>query len=380
MNGTLTVTTAPGLEGLLAEELTELRLKPDEVSFGSVRFSGTWKSVARVLLRCRLGSRLLLKVSEFSARHEAMLYNQVRRVEWGKWFSPAQTFSVRVLGDFSGTSMARTFAPLKIKDAICDEFRKQTGERPSVDRDDPDVPIVAFFRKGRCEISIELAGEPMHRRGYRLDAGAAPLKEHRAAALLRFVGYDGSRPFVDPFCGSGTIVIEAAMLAAGRPPGLLRNPDRFTASRISPDARAAIQSTWNGAKTAPVETPQHTICGGDIDAACVAAARANAARAGCADLVQFNVADARSINAPRADIVSNPPFGERIGATDDAIALLTSFTGQVRSHCPGARLGLMLPFGPMTKNVGLRSDRKLPVSSAPLELRFMKFSIFEPAD
>jgi putative N6-adenine-specific DNA methylase len=372
----LTVTTAPGLEELLQEELTHLGIKTTGSSFGGVEVLGSWKKAAKILLHCRLGSRVLLRIASFSAGNEAMLYSQIRRVDWLKWLSLNHSFSVRAVGDFTRSTMARTFAPLKIKDAICDEFRKKTGDRPSVNREDPDVPIVAFFRKGKCDLSLELSGQPMHRRGYRLANSVAPIKEHRAAALVRFLGYDGSRPFVDPFCGSGTLAIEAAMIATGRPSGLLRDPNQIAVARFSEEGKSAVLQAWEKAGSANYPKPSHSIQGFDIDPENITMAKGNAERAKLNEYIEFNVADARDLEAVNSDIASNPPYGDRLGDPDDAIELLTAFTHQVKSECHGSRMALVLPHGPLTKSVGLKADQRLPVMSAPLELRFMKFSIF----
>ncbi|HUF64216.1 MAG TPA: THUMP domain-containing protein [Verrucomicrobiales bacterium] len=372
----LTVTTSPGLEGLLEEELAELGMHSLETGFGAVSLTGSWETAARILLWCRLGSRLLLKVAEFSAPNEAVLYSQVRRIDWPEWFSRGQTFSVRVNGDFGKTRMARSFAPLKIKDAVCDEFRKRTGGRPSVDRETPDVPIVAFFRDGRCQLSLDLAGQPMHRRGYREEGSVAPIKEHRAAALLRFLGYDGSRPFIDPFCGSGTLAIEAALIASNCPPGLLRRPDRFSVSRFSDRGRAALRALWALHESQPRAQPAQPVLGFDLEGNNVEIARTNARRAGFELGIHFGSADAREITAPGHDIACNPPYGERLDRLEGAIELVAAFARRVRSHCAGARLAMVLPHGPLTKCAGLRAERRLPVMSAPLELRFLKYSIF----
>lgn len=371
------VTSAPGLESILASEIRELGLLPLAEGFGAVELKADWEAVAKILLHCRTGSRVLLRIAEFASRHEAMLYDQVRRIDWPRWFSVDQTFSIRVVGDFSGFNMARTFAPLKIKDAICDEFRKRTDERPSVDRNDSDAPIVAFFRKGRCELSLDLTGYPLYRRGYRAESGKAPIKEHRAAALLRFLGYDGGRPFLDPFCGSGTLAIEAALIASGCPPGSFRDPMSFPASRVSMEAQETIRNAWSEARSRTTSEPAYKIVGSDIDEEAIRTARSNAARAGVEDWIDFQIADSRMIEAPDTDIVSNPPYGERVSDVSDAIQLLGEFTDRVKSHCGGARMALVLPHGPVSKGVNLKADQKLPVMSAPLELRFMKFSIFK---
>ncbi len=220
------VTTAAGLESLLLEELADLGLEAEPTPAGALVLKTDWDGAARILTRSRIASRLLLSIREFSAGHAAMLYDQVRRIDWPKIFSPDDSIAIRGHGATHGTDYTLSFASLKIKDAICDEFRYSGLPRPDVDRADPRVRLTAFFHGGRCELSIDLSGRPLHRRGYREEGAAAPMRENRAAALLRFAGYDGSTPLVDPFCGSGTIVIEAALIALRRAPGLMRPLER----------------------------------------------------------------------------------------------------------------------------------------------------------
>ena len=370
------VTTAAGLEPLLIDELRELGLDPEPTAAGPLVLRGGWDVAATVLVRSRIASRLLLSLREFSARSQAMLYDQVRRIAWPSLFSPSLTVAIHAHGSTQGTDYALSFAPLKIKDAICDEYRHKGLLRPNVDRHNPDVRLTSFFHRGRCEISVDIAGEPLHRRGYRAEGAEAPLRENRAAALLRFAGYDGSAPLVDPFCGSGTVAIEAALIATRHAPGLLRPVDRFAAAALFPEARAALESERARAAAETLGAPPHAIAGSDLSEPTLLIARSNAAKAGVERFIRFERRDALEIEAGGGWIVGNPPYGERLADRDSAIALLREFVHRIKHHGTDSRLALVLPRGDLEKSVGLRPSKRLAVESGSLGLRFLLFEIY----
>jgi len=370
------VTTAAGLEPLLGEELAELGLETRALPSGALVLDGTWRDAARVMIRSRTASRLLVSLRRFSAAHQAMLYDQIRRIPWPSLFEPDRTIAVHALGTSEGTDYTTKFGALKIKDAVCDEFRKAGLPRPDVDRDDPDARITAFFFRGRCELSLDLSGDPLHRRGYRAVGAAAPLRENRAAALLRFAGYDGSGPFLDPFCGSGTIAIEAALIAMRVAPGLLRETDAFAGARLFPDLAAALEEERRAAGAERIAKPPHPVEGSDVSDEALAVARSNAVKAGAEGAVRFARKDALSVEAPGGWIVSNPPYGERLADRESAAELIREFIHRVKHHGTGVRLGLILPRGPLEHAVGLKPEKRLPVESGPLGLRFLVYEIY----
>ena len=372
----LVVTTAAGIEPLLVEELAELSLTARKTPSGAVVVDGDWADAARILTRSRLASRVLLSLREFSAKHQKMLYDQVRRIDWPALFPPSRSIAVQAFGATSGCDYTLQLATLKIKDALCDEFRAAGLPRPDVDRQDPDVRLVAFLFNGRCELSIDLAGEPLHRRGYREEGAAAPLRENRAAALLRFAGYDGSAPLFDPFCGSGTIIIEGALMARRIAPGLLRPLDGFAAAALFPAGRAALEAERARAAAERLPHPPAPIRGSDVDYEVLEVARRNATKAGVAESVEFLRQDACAIEAPGGWIVSNPPHGERLSDPETVATLLGEFVHRVKHHGTGTRLTLLLPRGPLENAVGLKPARKLAVESGPLGLRFLNYEVY----
>lgn len=373
------ITCAPGLEKLLHEECTEIlgeRASCELEESQIVSVQGDWSAACEILVHSRLASKVLLSLRDFASKNAAMLYDQVRRINWPDYFSPAQTIAVYAHGELRETDMSPSFAPLKIKDALCDEFRKRGFERPSVDRVAPDVVLEAFFYKGRCELSLDLAGAPLHRRGYRSAKSHAPLRENRAAALLRFGGYTNTKPFVDPFCGSGTIAIEAALMALGRAPGLFHAADEFSIYRLFPETRLPFEEAREAAKAKRLTKLDAPLMASDVSAEAVEVTRLNAARAGVERHLTLQVRDARKLEAPDSMIFCNPPFGERLGEKEDAVQLLGEFTRQAKHACIGSTLTLALARGPLEKAVGFKPKRKTPVENAEIPLIFAHYELY----
>lgn len=373
------VTSSPGLEGLLREELHGLGIKITADAPGTVSFDGTFDEAARVLVRSRLASRVLLTLRGFAAKNAAMLYDQVRRIDWPAAFGDCRSFAIRAYGVTESEDLKLSFVSLKIKDAICDEFRKRGYERPDVDRADPELRLEAFFRGGRCELSVDLAGLPLHRRGYRLEGGEAPLRESRAAGLLRFAGYDGTQKLIDPFCGSGTIAIEAALMLAQRAPALGRPVEDFAWYKILPAQRPVLEAALRTARAeapavASLEAKHILAC--DLSEKVLNSARENAKRAGVAALIDFRRADARELGVRESLIVTNPPYGERLEAAA-ATEILSAFTRQLKHYCSPCTLAVVLPRGPLEKAVGLKPAKKMDLDNGPIASRYLKFELFE---
>ncbi|MBS1983942.1 MAG: hypothetical protein JST16_07195 [Bdellovibrionales bacterium] len=371
------VTTSPGLEDLLLSELHELGLENARLEASHViRFEGEWAEACRVITRSRIASRILLSLRNFSARNPAMLYDQVRRVDWTQHIPQGKTMAVFVHGSGEGADFALSFAPLKIKDAICDEIKKRGLPRPNVDRKDPNVRVEAFIHGGKCEISVDLASEPLHRRGYRQDGGEAPIKENRAAALLRFAGYDGSKPFIDPFCGSGTLAIEAGLMATNTAPGLLKRAESYSLWDCYPAARLALVEEREKAKQECHPDTKHVIVASDLSKAALAKARENIRLAGLAEVIETHLADARTLESPDSFIIANPPYGVRLKEQEAACTLLGEFTRQVKHACAGSTLAFVVEAGPLEKSTGFKPSRKKLIKSSGMELKFLVFEIF----
>ena len=218
------VTCARGLEELVAAELAGLAIGGAQIERGGVSFTGSFLDGCRACLWLRTASRVLLPLADFPVTTPQELYDGVRRIDWPNYLRPEMTMAVdSVLRDSAMTHSG--FVALKSKDAIVDTVRDRHGRRPSVDTKSPDLRVNVHLVRNRCTVSLDLSGDPLDRRGYRLDRNKAPLRENLAAALVAFSGWTGEVPLYDPMCGSGTIIVEAALLASRTAPGLLR--ERF---------------------------------------------------------------------------------------------------------------------------------------------------------
>jgi 23S rRNA (guanine2445-N2)-methyltransferase / 23S rRNA (guanine2069-N7)-methyltransferase len=310
----LFATTARGTEDLLAEELGELGAKRIRQDRGGVRFMASLDEALKVCLWSRIAMRVLYPLGEFEARGAEGLYDAVASVPWEQHLTPGHTFAVEATLKDSEHSHSG-FVALKVKDAIVDRMRQKTGSRPDVDTKHPHVGVVAHLVKERLSLSLDLCGEPLHRRGYRVRPTPAPLKETLAAALLRSSGYTGAEPLLDPMCGSGTLLIEAGLIARRRAPGIARD---FAVERwpfLGTRAKELLEDLRADARRneRKVEQP---IVGYDKDPEAVEAARRNVRAARLAEEIQVSEGDAMKhfeVPATPGLLITNPPYGDRIG-------------------------------------------------------------------
>jgi 23S rRNA (guanine2445-N2)-methyltransferase len=306
-------TCAKGTEGALRRELGALRLYAVRGERGGVSFEGPLEAGMRACLHVRTAMRVLLELARFPAPDADALYEGARAVDWDTWLTLRTTLAVEA----TVTSSAIThsgFAALKVKDAAVDALRAKLGARPDVDAKDPDVRIVLHLARGEATLSLDLAGEPLHRRGYRAVTTAAPLKETLAAAVLLLGGADPALPLVDPVAGSGTLAIEHALAARRIAPGLGR---AFGFQRW-PVYRGGPQSAWDRmkaeARSGVLPRAPAPIVARDLHPKAVEAAIRNVAAAGVAADVEVERGDARELDPrwPAGTLVANPPYGERL--------------------------------------------------------------------
>ena len=246
-NHTLFATCPRGLETILAQELAAQGCTHIAPTDGGVSCQGSLEAAYRANLHSRTASRILLQLAKQPYRSEDDIYRAAKSIRWEDWFHAGQTFKIKVEGKRARVK-SLDFTALKIKDGLCDRFRSSQGQRPSVDKANPHIRIHAFISEQHAAVFIDTSGEALFKRGYRQDTGAAPLRENLAAGLLLLAGYNGSQPFQDPFCGSGTLPIEAALIATRRAPGLnrrfgfeqLANFDADLWQRLRQEAQAAV--------------------------------------------------------------------------------------------------------------------------------------------
>jgi len=306
-------TCARGTEGALRRELAALRLRQVRGERGGVSFEGELRAGMKACLHSRVAMRVLLELSHFRAGDAASLYEGARAVPWGDWLTARTTLAVEATVRDAPALSHSGFAALKVKDAAVDALRERLGARPDVDAKDPDVRIVLHLAGEEAALSLDLAGEPLHRRGYRAASTEAPLKETLAAAVLALGGVDPELPFLDPMCGSATLVIEHALRARHVAPGLSR-PMGF---QRWPGYRGELQSAWDRMKEAAraeVRSAPAPIVARDLHPRALQAARQNLAAAGLAADVRLEAGDAREATpfAERGTFCTNPPYGERL--------------------------------------------------------------------
>ncbi|MWA35858.1 THUMP domain-containing class I SAM-dependent RNA methyltransferase [Burkholderia pseudomallei] len=310
-----------GLEAALAAELAQIAARHAIAPYdagaqvpGGVHFRGAWAAGMAANLHSRLASRVLLKIAHRPYRNEQDVYALALEQPWERWFASTQTLRADITA-IKSPLKSLEFATLRVKDAICDRLREKTGARPSIDTAQPDVRVFAFLTAGDCTLYLDTSGEPLFKRGWRLDKGAAPLRENLAAGILRLAGWTPGTPLYDPMCGSGTFVAEAAQIALGVAPGVER---RFGFEKL----KQYDITAWQTLKVAAMDAKRAArgkrddllIFGSDISGDMLEKARANLERAGVPSLWLKQI-DARNMTPPAAApgvIVTNPPYGERI--------------------------------------------------------------------
>ena len=362
----LFVTCPRGLEALLSQELEQLKCQDIRAVDGGVACKGGMEQVYRINLHSRTASRVLLRLTKSGYRSEQDIYKAAKNIRWTDWFDLEQTFKVKVEGKRAQVK-SLDFVGLKIKDAVCDVFRDACGARPSVGKIRPDIRIHAFIDERDIQIFIDTSGEALFKRGYRQDTGEAPMRENLAAGLLLLVGYDGTQPFQDPFCGSGTIVIEAASIATRRAPGLMR---RFGFEKLKNFDAALWKKLQHEAETQirPASAP---ISGSDNDRHMIRAAVANAQAAEVDTFVRFEVKDAQDTrpNGEGGILISNPPYGVRLAEVQALQALYPQLGAWLKQHYAGWLAGMFTGDRDMPKFMRLSPKRKIPLYNGNLDCR-----------
>lgn len=372
--------SARGFGDLLARELRALGAAEVRERALGVEFSGDLAVAYRACLESRVASRVFLVIAEFDAADEARFYEAARAIDWREHIDPARTLAC----DFTGKHPAIThtrFGALRLKDAICDQLRDATGRRPDIAPERPAVRVHAHANGPKITVSLDLSGEGLHRRGYRMQAGEAPLRENLAAGILMRAAWpeklEAAAEFLDPMCGSGTLVIEAAMMAAGIAPGARRHYFGFFGWQ------GHDRAAWDAVKReaqAREHAPGFRLRGLDADAAVLDAARENAARAGVGDFVDFErgrLAQARpAADSTRAGfLATNPPYGVRLEDRDAARALMKELGAVLRANFSGWDAAILAGSPDAGLELGIRAERVHTVWNGALECRLLRLNV-----
>ena len=368
-----------GLEPVLADELRGLGATELRTEAGGVGFGGTLKTGYAANLHSRIASRILWQVGRRGYRNEQHLYDATQEVRWQDLMTPQQTLRVDVTAARSPLASLE-FAMLRIKDGIVDRMREVAGDRPSIDRTRPDVRVFAYLDATTVTLYADLSGEPLFKRGWRADKGEAPLKENLAAGLLALAGWTPEVALFDPFCGSGTIVIEAATVASGRAPGLNR---RFAFERLRGFDSHAWRTLKDAARARVNDDAPSILRGSDISTRVVEQAIENARLAGLerwlADgRLAFSAGDARTAEPPaeRGLIISNPPYGEQSAPRSATVpAMMADFGNRLKQAFAGWDAWLLTSDRDLPRQMRLQETRKPVLYNGALECRFFRFEV-----
>jgi len=368
-------TATKGLENVLANELAACGASTIEPANGGVHFSGSLHDGYRACLWLRTANRVLQPIASFSCPSQEALYEGVYDLHWEDFLSPSMTLAVDANLRDSSITHSR-FAALKTKDAIVDRIRDRSGQRPNVDPKAPDLRINLHLAHNQCTVSLDLAGTGLHRRGYRRDPTIAPLKETLAAGLVALTGWDRTSHFVDPMCGSGSLPLEAALLASNTAPGLLSPSFGFQrwTSFDAPLWRELLEE----AEQAKRELPANLIFGSDRDKRAVDLARRNAESSGISTKIRWFYSDFAKLAPPanQGTLICNPPYGERLGAEQELEAFYRKIGDTFKQRWKGWTAWVFTGNLALAKRIGLKPSRRLVLFNGPIECRLLKFDLY----
>ena len=381
----LFATTARGFEELLKSELTELGAQDAKVAQGGVHYWADDETLYRTLLWSRLSSRILLPIVQAKVFSDLDLYSAVVGVNWLDYFDEKVHFFV----DFNGTNQEirhTQFGAMRVKDGIVDYFERHGRARPNVDKEQPDIRIHAYLNRDDVVLSLDLSGDALHMRGYREDTGKAPLRETLAAAIVLRSGWQKGTPLVDPMCGSGTLLIEAAQMEAQIAPQLYRLHWGF--DFWQGHNQAAWEKVKEEALALAEAEKQHEnlphFYGFDLDHRVLQKAKQNAKNAGVAHLMQWQQGDVAAIKNPSPDVagtvICNPPYGERLGTTPALIALYSVFGQRLKQQFAGWNASIFSGEPSLLDCLRLRSHRQFKAKNGPLDCVQKNYQIAERAE
>lgn len=364
-----------GLEPVLAAELHQLQAEKIRAVGGGVEFSGDFLLCYRANLESRIASRVLWRLAIDDYRNEDDVYRTAFALPWTDWFEPARTIRV----DVSATKSPLTsvnFVTLKIKDAVCDKIRRLSGRRPSVNTREPDIPIQGHLTDHDFTLYLDTTGEPLFKRGTRMATGDAPLRENLAAGILRLAGWVPGTPLLDPMCGSGTILLEAAHMAIDIAPGLGRH---FAFEKFKNFDGRRWRELLQRRMSQQNPKISQAIYGSDLSGDVLKAARANLMAAGLEKIVSLKRANVLEISAPAKEgiIVTNPPYGVRLGEQQTLAEFYPKLGDVLKKRFSGWRAYLLSADMRLPKLIRLAASKRTPLFNGALECRLFEYKMVE---
>lgn len=365
--------TFRGLESLLAGELEAVGGGNIRTGFRVVYFDGDIEVMYRANFQTRTALRILKPFYEFRAKTDEELYNGAYSFDWSGLLTENSTFAVNGVVSSPYFNHSK-FIALRVKDAIADQFRAKTGKRPDVDTENPDVRINLHVSSDRCTLLLDSSGDSLHKRGYRTTTVEAPINEVLAAGMIMLSGWDRESAFIDPMCGSGTIPIEAAMMAYNIPPGIYRK--QFAFEKWPDFDKDLFNNIYNEEYPEPEVTPK--IVGSDMSSQAVAMAKTNAKNAFMGKKIDFKVSAFEDMLPPANEgmLITNPPYGERL-KQDNIKAFHMIMGDYLKKNFTGYTAWILSSNIEALKFTGLRPEQKIVLYNGPLECRFVKFSIYK---
>ncbi len=364
---TLFATTSRGFEELLKQELTQFGAQSCQVAQGGVHYEADDAVMYRTLLWSRLASRILLPVTKGKIFSEMDLYALVVAQPWQNYFDDRCTIFV----DFNGTNQEirhTQYGAMRVKDGIVDYFERNGLNRPQVDKDNPDIRLHAYLNRDEVILSLDLSGEALHLRGYRTGTGQAPLRETLAAAIVLRSGWGKATPLVDPMCGSGTLLIEGAQMAANIAPNLARQHWGFQHWK---DYNHALWTAEKQAAESQIQAVPAHFYGMDLDGSVLAKAKENAKQAGVSEFIHWQRQDIANLTNPVQDqkgtVICNPPYGERLGTTPALIALYSVFGQRLKAQFSGWNISIFSSETALLDCLRLRAKRQFKAKNGPLD-------------
>lgn len=366
--------TFAGVEDVLCDELTSIGATNVRKLVRAVEFEGDLEVLYKANLSCRTALRILKPHTTFEAANEDMLYHEIQNIKWSDFFSLDQTFAINATLNQSTLTHSQ-YVALKAKDAIVDQFRDATGDRPNVDIDEPDLRIHLHIYQDQCTLSFDSSGESLHKRGYRDYTNQAPLNEALAAALIILSGWDKKSMFADFMCGSGTLLIEAGLMAGNIAPNKFKRKFGFQTWR---DYDAVLwKKIYNEAIQAETPVTDFKIYGSDISGVVLDKARQNIENAGLKGLIELKKGSFEKFTpvGEGGVLITNPPYGMRI-EPKDIISMYQSMGDTMKQKFKGWTCWIFTGNLEAAKYIGLRPTRKIHLFNGPIECRFLKFDIY----
>jgi len=365
--------TFMGLEPVLAKELTQLGANNVQIGRRMVSFTGNKEMMYRANFQLHTAIRILKPIRHFKAKSADDVYEEIKKIDWMNYLEPEKTFAVDAVV-FSEEFRHSKFVSYKVKDAIVDQFREKTGKRPNISVANPDIRLNIHIAEDHCTLSLDSSGESLHRRGYRQESVEAPLNEVLAAGMILMSGWQGDTDFIDPMCGSGTILIEAALIAMNMAPGLFRKEYAFEKwSDFDVDLFDEIYNDDSQEREF-----KHHLYGYDIDMKAVNTARMNVKAAGLTSAITIEQQDFKDFIQPKhkSIIITNPPYGERI-STPDLLGTYKMIGERLKHQFLNNDAWILSYREECFEQIGLKPSIKIPLFNGSLECEFRKYQIFD---